>query len=254
MSKKSRQDFRLAIGNRDSHRSSVWKIWVQKNDIYIHSRMFGSDAKVSLHESGDCQWSMTTEWVKRQEKSVSNAARHIEKWKMPQIEANSAACIFKIVIPKSELRKINIHEKLENVHWLQIPKRDSAIEIDLYLTPPSLTPIPEKNIPFNILFSFQLYDKRWLIAIYHEERVNEDNDNELKRLRSESIVEFKKRNIRITPQHRVTGLFAHPMGYKGLIELVPYSSLNKILLIGFIVSLLIFFILIFILSWNVFSP
>jgi hypothetical protein len=40
------REVRLAVGTPTGRRSTVWKFWVQKSEIYILSRMFGSDTKV----------------------------------------------------------------------------------------------------------------------------------------------------------------------------------------------------------------
>lgn len=56
------KEFRFCVGEVTGERSTVWKIWVNKNDIYILSRMMGSDAKISLHASGCCQFSRTLKW------------------------------------------------------------------------------------------------------------------------------------------------------------------------------------------------
>jgi hypothetical protein len=48
------REVRLAVGTLTDRRSTVWKFWVHKSEIYILSRMFGSDTKVSLHSTGDC--------------------------------------------------------------------------------------------------------------------------------------------------------------------------------------------------------
>jgi hypothetical protein len=51
------QEVRLAVGAPSDLRSTVWKFVVQGNETYILSRMFGEDVKVSLHTSGQCQFS-----------------------------------------------------------------------------------------------------------------------------------------------------------------------------------------------------
>ena len=46
---------RVAVGRADGMRSTVWKFAVRNSEIYVFTRMFGADAKVSFHSSGECQ-------------------------------------------------------------------------------------------------------------------------------------------------------------------------------------------------------
>jgi len=63
MATKTRHEFRFSVGKPNQRRSTVWKVFSNKNDIYICSRMMGPDMKISLHETGKYQWSMTSAWV-----------------------------------------------------------------------------------------------------------------------------------------------------------------------------------------------
>jgi hypothetical protein len=84
---------RLAVGTPTGRRSTVWTFSVHKSEIYILSRMFGSDSKVSLHSTGDCQWSATDTWVKKAP-GRRNADRHIMKWVMPRPNGTAALHAF----------------------------------------------------------------------------------------------------------------------------------------------------------------
>jgi hypothetical protein len=97
------REVRLAVGTLTDRRSTVWKFWVRKSDIYILSRMFGSDTKVSLHSTGDCQWSATGAWVKKVP-GRRNADRHLVKWVMPRPNGAAALHVFQVRIPETELR------------------------------------------------------------------------------------------------------------------------------------------------------
>jgi hypothetical protein len=127
-------DFRVAVGSPSGERSTVWKIQVTRNDIYILSRMMGSDTKVSLHESGDCQWSATGAWVQKKP-GRRNADRHFEKWHAPRPVDTAAAQIFQIGIPGSELRVSTLAEDLDSVHWLAAPPVGMAVSLTCYITP-----------------------------------------------------------------------------------------------------------------------
>ena len=97
-----RTEARFALGTRHGPKSTVWKAWVQGDESYITSRMFGSDLKVSIHSSGECQWSCTDTWVKKQDRQ-RNALRHIVKWKISPPTTNQALMVFRVEIPVSEM-------------------------------------------------------------------------------------------------------------------------------------------------------
>ena len=128
-------ELRFAVGSKEGRRSSIWKIWAQKDDVYILSRMMGCDAKVSLHASGLCQFSRTSDWVKK--KQARNAERHMVRWQIDKPAASSAMHIFRIIIPESELRVIDLDEPLKKVKWLDTPTQGGAAFVECYLTPPA---------------------------------------------------------------------------------------------------------------------
>lgn len=224
MSRKYNYEYRIAIGNEKGRRSTVWKVWVHKTNIYIQSRMMGSDLKVSLHEGGQGQFSMTSEWLLKQNGNIQNPNRHIEKWKMPIPRGNNAVCIFKIVIPESELREINISERLQDVNWINAPSIDSAIEIDLHLTAPNSKTPPTSCVPHHHLFTFPLENGEWLVGVYQEEVINEENNAEMRRLRIGAQNRYHQIGIKPELGHRTAGLFSNPNGYRGLIEIVLHED------------------------------
>src|SRR5688572_21617211 len=117
-----RAELRVAVGSPNGRRSTVWKIWAAKSDVYIQSRMMGANMKVSLHQSGSCQFSATSEWlVRHAPPGTKNAERHIRRWKLPHIGKAGAAPVFRIMVPSSELRRVPFAEELEGIQWLPDP-------------------------------------------------------------------------------------------------------------------------------------
>jgi hypothetical protein len=56
-------EYKIAVGAPTGRRSTRWKFFVKRNDVYIVSGMIEKNCKISLHESGDCQFSGTDTWV-----------------------------------------------------------------------------------------------------------------------------------------------------------------------------------------------
>ena len=50
---RDRKTLRFAVGTPSAARSSVWRLWVNQDDVYLGQRATTQFLKVSLHASGD---------------------------------------------------------------------------------------------------------------------------------------------------------------------------------------------------------
>ncbi len=139
-----KKELRFCIGEYTGSHSTTWKIWVNRNDVYLSSRMLASDIKVSLHESGDCQYSHTSESFATTGKR--NQERHIQKWKRRNIYPESSVVhLFRIIIPSTELRLASTEKKeTKGVVWYKAPPLGYGAYIELWLTPVMSFP-PEQD-------------------------------------------------------------------------------------------------------------
>lgn len=218
------KEFRFCVGEATGERSTVWKIWVNRSDIYILTRMMGSDAKISLHASGHCQFSMTSKWwVNHSEDVVQKKDRHIVHWKLPEIPNGQTAHVFRIIIPRSELREINVEENLKKVHWLSIPARNHATLIECYLTQPLKQEPSTLNSPYQHLVSMPLVDGRLFVVFIQEVEITKDKLLILENARNEILSIMSEKNISIQPNQRAVG-FLDIGDCKGLIELAPLKK------------------------------
>jgi hypothetical protein len=165
---------------------------------------------------------MTSEWLKKQPaNSVKNAARHIVRWKLPEIQPQQAFLAFKIVIPHSELRMVRTSEDLKKVNWYPALVAGHAFCVECYFTPPLNQPLAHRNFPYQHLVSYQLEDGKWFVALSHEEKITDENLNLIKNTRLEIITMANEKGIKILPSYRACGFIQNEIGFKGLIELVP---------------------------------
>lgn len=210
-------EVRVAVGTSSGRRSTVWKFAVHKNEIYILSRMFGSDAKVSLHSSGDCQWSGTGAWVKKVP-GRRNAERHIEKWKVRRPTGTEALHVFQIRIPETELRAIEWTEgDLESVEWLPTPPLGHTLSLECYITPVmSTSPELSLNLPCPHLYSLPLADGRWFTVLHHVPALN---GQDLEPLRGGMNAVARAAGIEPKPQHRGSAFTVSEGTARGFIEL-----------------------------------
>jgi hypothetical protein len=210
------REVRLAIGTLTDRRSTVWKFWVQTSEIYILSRMFGSDTKVSLHSSGNCQWSATGDWVKKMP-GRRNADRHIARWVMPRPNGTAALHVFQVRIPETELRVIDIVEDLSAVQWLPPPPKGHTVSLECYITPISQSdPAITANLPHPHLFSLPLADGRWFTALHHVPLLD---GKDFDPLRSQMNARARAAGIEPKPEHRGVAFTVNDGNARGLIEL-----------------------------------
>lgn len=206
----------MAIGEPGGLRSTVWKFWVNGDDVYIQSRMFGSDVKVSIHASGQCQWSCTGEWVKK-DATRKNADRHMQRWRIDHPPGREALHFFKIGIPESELRIISASESLGAVQWIPAPPEGYAVAIDCYMTPVvDIAPSAGASLPNDFLASLPLKSGRWLVLLC---RVAPISRRDLDDVRSDMLGMIRSAGITLEPQHRISAFLEDTEGIKGMLEL-----------------------------------
>lgn len=147
---------RFLVGSEGERRSSSWRLWTKeteeveaiKKDIYVTTRPLGGVVKISLHDTGEWQFSFTSEFV---EKMMSTnqwdlQSRHIRRWKRPAEVAPGVTIALRIYIAESELRLLPWTSK-KKVYWVPKPKQGHAVEFLLLITSPSakVSSWPGKN-------------------------------------------------------------------------------------------------------------
>ena len=217
----SPKEIRIAVGSRTGRRSTVWKFFVRKSDIYIQSRMFGSDLKVSLHGSGACQWSATDHWVTKVP-GRKNADRHFVRWQVPWPAGSHALHVFQVRIPETELRTSCLPEDLNAVEWLPVPPAGHTVSLECYLTPITETdPALTANLPHPLLFSLRLADGRWFTVLHH---IAPLDGKDLTALRSEIQAQCCAKGIEPQPQHRIAAFTENGNTTRGLIEICAVAG------------------------------
>lgn len=122
---------RVAVAGPQPLRSSVWRIWgsPNKDDVYIAPRAAASQFKVSLHESGEWQQSLTSEATMRYVER--NQLRHLENWKRPDPEGGVFTRGYFILIPRTELRDHD--EGTDDVRFAPDAGPNKWVSIEIYL-------------------------------------------------------------------------------------------------------------------------
>lgn len=124
MSKKDDFVARIAVGNVQGPQSAVFRIWSPngKSDVYAAVRDIAGDIKISLHETGECNAGLTTQFARRELAAVTamGGSRHQSQWTRQTHVGPLIVTPLQFVIPASELRLWR--EKpivTEKVTWLK---------------------------------------------------------------------------------------------------------------------------------------
>lgn len=212
-------EVRVAVGEQMGRRSTVWKFAAYKADVYIFTRMFGRDAKVSLHASGQCQWSKSGDWV-RKAPGRRNADRHTVQWVVERPTGSPALHVFDVWIPETDLRPVPEEDGLELVNWLPAPPAGTVLSLECYITRPSdVDPSLASGLPHPRLFSFALTDGRWFVVLC---RIRCPAALDLTTLRYKIWNQTIVAGIELRPQLRAAAFFKEDEGTaRGLVELGP---------------------------------
>lgn len=123
---------RFAVGNRDDVRSSIWRLWATRNDLYLASRSHAHISKISFHETGNYRYAIN-EIVER-ENSITDRAVH--KWHRPKEYIPGWTRCFGILVPP-RITKIpfsNIFEGNEMIEFVNPSKKVQKIIFNILLS------------------------------------------------------------------------------------------------------------------------
>lgn len=200
------REFRFAVGWKNGPRSTVWKCWVQGAETYIAGRLFGSEAKISLHSSGDCQWSCTDRWV-QSHPDRRNADRHIAKWQLTYPQGNDALLAFRVAVPVSELRPQPRPPSHKKALWVGNAPVGSTVEFCFYFTRALCSPpATDSNSTLRHVASLPLRDGRWLVAFVWLRSLSA---SDVAAARDAAATQARHAGIDVRAEHRIA-LFALP--------------------------------------------
>jgi hypothetical protein len=104
MSSAKQPALRFAVGSPDGPRAGVWRLWAERNDVYIAARILGGAYKISLHESGDWREAFDSNYVRRHPELLPPGRdRTLERWPRPPELRPGLTRAFRILVPRSEV-------------------------------------------------------------------------------------------------------------------------------------------------------
>jgi len=136
-SKTERNTIRFAVGSPTTAGSWLWRLWVNKNDVYLGTRDKLQAFKVSLHASDVWRIAFVEGLARPDQKSD----RVIVKWRRPSELAPGLTIAIGVLISSIEpVRPMNrpaIHDS--RIKWLWPPSATKKLFCSVWLSKPSLS-------------------------------------------------------------------------------------------------------------------
>jgi hypothetical protein len=130
--KDNRLDARVVIGTAAAARSSVWRFFSTRNDVYMSTQAMGQFEKFSFHESGICRHA----FIEKYSASKSMLDRKITRWRRketPPAGSGQASCVFEICFPTDYLSTA-LEPPKQPVIWLKPAASHAATVLEMIFT------------------------------------------------------------------------------------------------------------------------
>lgn len=126
-------EIRFAVGYPDGLRSSIWRGWSNKNDVFLSVRKIAGIIKLSFHDSGICAYGLT----KQQEEQMIKESiktpkdRLPDRWKRRPTPHFGLSQVAQIIIPSALLElKGDVPDK--PIKWLVPGSKSEATCINAF--------------------------------------------------------------------------------------------------------------------------
>ena len=210
---------RFCIGEPTGSHSTSWKIWSHGNDVYLSSRALASDVKVSLHESGLCQFSETSELMAQTGRR--NRERHLQRWeRRPAYPESGTIHLFRIIIPQTELRVASAEQKpAKELIWYPSPPPGQGAYLELWLTPPLKEPPVKSQFMNDLLGALPFSNGQWVAVTARFLEIKPHDNEQLRQLADRAA-------LRLPPDPRTRGwaLTFSNQDVHALVEFAPFSD------------------------------
>ncbi|OMC46152.1 hypothetical protein [Mycobacterium sp. IS-1264] len=178
---------RLAVGERDAPRGTVWNVWATPNsgDFYIAERNTAGVQKWSFHKTG--MWLhqfVDNERAEQQARAAgyTGRSRVVDKWDQPpEIGDSGWTLAFSIRIRHQDLEEHDDSKLPQDIYWVPPPPEGSARYLHVYILRPTGRMIeldPRDMVP---LCSFGLADNRQVLILGSTAPVTEETDAQIER-------------------------------------------------------------------------
>lgn len=193
MSSNSNNIIRLNVGSPDNIQASTWRIWQEKDEIYILVREMKKWLKISLHNSGQCH-------IKSLANLEKNTAGdyYMHKWHIPELaKAKSITETFRITIPanciQKPMNKSPLGEDMDEVSWIQTHKPEKVGILFITTKPDTGEDFVKKiYLAYSVIKKFAL-NNRNVYVLYTKEEASPVYINEIIKYTEKLNLNFSKK-------------------------------------------------------------
>ncbi len=167
---------RFAVGTRDDLHSSVWRLWSNKNDLYLAARSHAMISKFSFHESGRYRFAINNK-IEREDDATDRA---LYKWKRPSEFIPGWTMCFGILVPPRVTEKPfnNTLKEDKKVTFVSVPTKGKKVIFNIMLSHKAATPeyvLRNSKDATKILGQIELTREiAWLVSFEDEFAVAEE--------------------------------------------------------------------------------
>lgn len=125
------KEIRFVVGTRGDVRSSVWRLWANKADLYLAARTTAGLSKISFHASGTYRFAVVSQ--------LPRPALH--NWRRPKETDRGVTPVFDIVVPPPMIdqRFCDLPPNAKRIEFLRPPDTGTKIIIRILLVSPTIT-------------------------------------------------------------------------------------------------------------------
>jgi hypothetical protein len=181
--------------------------------------MMGSSSKVSLHATGQAQFSMSSDWYGANVPNQPNQRRHFDKWSWRRPTGLSSQHVFTLSIPQSELRFAPSAENLSKVRWLPYPGEGYRVDLDCFVAPVAWSPTASQRPDF--VASLNLDPEYDFVLLHKIEDMTASHLSTLESARRAMQMAAKASGVQVHSGARGAALFHYDAtGVFGMFEII----------------------------------
>ena len=190
---------RFAVGSPDGPHGTTWRIWVNRNDVYVAARSAATDMKVSLHASGSWRAAFTERHMASENPLIStDRDRAVDRWNRPAEFATGWTRAFTIVVPASEVVASEVAiARADEIIWIDPLPDGWATHFNVLLAAPDATGSEGRGYATaegrenftDVVTAIALENGERAWVVVHAEEVDDSMKDMIETVRSKAVTE-----------------------------------------------------------------
>lgn len=124
---------RFYIADEDGRpRSSLWRAFCHKDDVYVAPRILGGSLKLSIHRDGNCQYGTTGPYFQKAKERGIEEFPSLTRWRRPPTPEAGAVHLASILFPTDFLRSTTVATPTKLKFALPLAPPGHALEVMMF--------------------------------------------------------------------------------------------------------------------------